>query len=151
MMSAPESPDFDRARVLSADLGAYHSRVILIPSRTGRTLCFGLAGEASTDPGAAYCFQPKGSGLPAQVASRHFAAMALFSALNNDPRVQLFGIAFDDVRSLRIQVAGQWHDVSLANNAFYFDLPGVESDAIGTLEATLTDGSRQTRDMASGN
>lgn len=147
MFRGGELADVGRAQVLLRNLGEYDSRVIAVSSISGRTICFALAGETSQDPGAAYCNQPNDPSAPASIAGQHFGAMALYSAFDGTPRVQLFGIAFDDVAYLRINVAGTLHDVPLSNNGFYLDLPETQEQDVGVLEATLTDGTVQQHNM----
>jgi hypothetical protein len=65
-------------------------------------------------------------------------------------RVQLFRVAFNDVKKLRVQVAGSWTNVPLANNAFYLDLPGIRYEQMGVVEATLANGSTQVEDLQTG-
>lgn len=142
-----ETAEVGRSQVLLRNLGTYNSRLLAVPSVTGRTICFGLAGRTPEDPGAAYCNQPNDPSAPRSIAGQHFGAIALYSAFDAKPRVQLFGIAFDDVNRVRVEVRGAWHEVPLSNNGFYLELPNTEEQDIGTLEATLADGTVQQRSM----
>lgn len=150
MIRGSEVADVARARVLLRGLGKYNSRVIAVPSRSGRTICFALAGQLPEDPGAAYCNQPFDPAAPASVAGEHYGVMALYSAFDGTPRVQLFGITFDDVAQLRVNVKGTWRDVPVSGNAFYLDLPQTQEQDVGGFEATLSDGTVQRHDIQQG-
>lgn len=139
-----------RLRVLESDRGRFASRLVAFPSASGGTICYALLGQTVEDPAASYCYQPKGLGLPAELAGQHFSPLALESRLGGDLGVQLFGVAFDDVEKLRVEVAGSWRDVPLANNGFYLDLPGVAHSQVGKVEAILSDGSTQVHDIQQG-
>lgn len=147
MIRGEETPDLARSQILSSRLGAHRSRLIAVPSVSGKVICFGLAGEDPTDPAASYCHQPKDPAAPGPVAGQHFGVMALYSALDGTSRIQLFGVAYDDVRAARVSVNGEWRIVPVASNGFYLDLPGVSYSDIGVFEVTLTDGTVQTRDI----
>ncbi len=73
--------------------------------------------------------------------------MAPESVTNGTVGVQLFGVVDDNVASSRVQVAGNWRSVPLANNGFYLDLPGVNYSQMGQFEATLKNGSVQVHDI----
>jgi hypothetical protein len=62
----------------------------------------------------------------------------------------VFGVAEDSVTSLRVLVSGAWRELPVANNGFYVDLPGVQRSEVGTVEATLSDGSKQVHDLQTG-
>ena len=139
-----------RLRVLTSDRGRFVSRLVAFPSASGGTICYALLGQTADDPAASYCYQPKGLGLPTGLAGQHFSPLALESRINGELGVQLFGVAFDDVEKLRVEVAGGWRDVSLANNGFYLDMPGVAHSQVGKVEATLSDGSTRIHDIQQG-
>ena len=145
-----DGPDLARARSLLTGLGRFDSRVAVLPSKDGATICYGLFGARPSDPAGSYCYQPNHPSLPSPIAGEHFSAMALYSALPDGPRVQLFGIAFDDVVALRVEVSGEWVAVPVRGNAFYLDVPDASTESVGVLEATLADGSVQLHDMRTG-
>jgi hypothetical protein len=127
-------PDQSRLRVLLRDLGPYEAWLLAVPMQNGLNLCYSLMRG-----GGGLCYRP-GAG------KRHFnvSGSERISRHTGASDVQLFGVAFDDVESLRIQVDGQWRRVPVVNNGFYLYLPGMRFHQIGAFEATLTDGSTQT-------
>jgi len=147
-MSASNA-DSAKLRVLASGLGRFNSRLLAFPSRGGSSVCYSLLGAQPTDPAASYCYQPTGPAMSKALAGEHFSPMALWASLGGRPGVQLFGLAFDDVRSLRVNVAGNWRNVPLSGNGFYLDLPGVAQSDVGAVEATLANGSTQSHDMRS--
>ncbi len=146
----PGRADLTKARVLANGAGKYGSRLIAFPSDDGANVCYALVGRSERDPGMSYCYQPKAPDAPSPLAGQHFHAVALYSATDGDPRVQLFGIAFDDVTSMRVDVAGSWRGVPLRRNGFYLDLAGVQHEQVGVVEATLADGAVQRHDIQQG-
>jgi hypothetical protein len=58
--------------------------------------------------------------------------------------VQVFGIAFDDVTTIRVRVAGSWHEVAPADNGFYLDVPGAQLADVTLVEGSLANGSTET-------
>ena len=139
-----------RLSVLTSDRGRFASRLVAFPSASGGTICYALLGQTVEDPAASYCYQPKGPGLPVELAGQHFSPLALESRIGGELGVQLFGMAFDDVERMRVKVAGSWRDVPVANNGFYLDMPGVAHSQVGNVEATLSDGTTQTHDIQQG-
>lgn len=81
---------------------------------------------------------------------KHFNAMAIEALTADGIGVQLFGLADDTVKRVRVNVSGQWRDVPLANNGIYLDLPGVRHEEVGVVEATLKDGTTQTHNIQTG-
>jgi hypothetical protein len=69
---------------------------------------------------------------------------------NLDVGTQVFGVAEDDVASVRVLAAGSWHEIPITNNALYLDLPGVPRSDASTVEVTLSDGSTQLHDLQTG-
>jgi hypothetical protein len=63
---------------------------------------------------------------------------------------QVFGVAEDSVKSIRVRVAGAWLEMAIRRNGFYLDLPGVPHDQAGVVEATLEDGTKQVHDIQTG-
>jgi len=84
------------------------------------------------------------------VKGEHFSAVAPYSNIDGKAGTQLFGIAFDDVKALRVNVAGHWRAVPLHDNGFYLDLPNVAQTDVGVVEATLSDGTVQRHDIQTG-
>ena len=142
-------PDWNKLRVLGSGLGRYDARLVAYPAGDGSMVCYWLVGE-TRGPLTSHCYDPSDPHLPGRVKGQHFAALALYSAEEGKPSVQLFGIAFDDVVEVRAQVAGEWVDVPLGNNGFFVDLPGVRHEQVGIVEATLADGSTQIHDIQQG-
>ncbi len=125
-------------RILGENLGPYSLKLVAFTvNREG--VCFALVGWTS------YCWRP--DVVPGH---KHFHPSALYSFLNGQSRVQLHGLAFDDVEALEVRVRGQWRNVPLANNGFYLDLPGVEDADVDVVRATLSDGSVQTYNLHTG-
>jgi hypothetical protein len=129
--------------VLADNVGSNGSRLVAVPTEKGSIVCFSLVGQASS------CWRPHDPDLPEALRGQHFDAMALYT-FDGAPRVQLFGAAFDDVKSMRVQVSGSWRDVPVANNGFYLEIPGVQHEDVGIIEATLADGTVQVHDIQEG-
>jgi hypothetical protein len=104
------------------------------------------------DPGMAYCYRPSADNAPAGLVGEHFSVSGLEARTgpNLDVGVQVFGVAEDDVSSVRVLVAGNWQKIPIVNNGFLLDLPGVSRSEVGTVEATLSDGSTQLHDLQTG-
>jgi hypothetical protein len=143
-------PDFAKTREPARSLGRFGSRLLMFPSNADHSVCYALMGEKAEDPAAGYCFTPRDPSVPAGLAAEHFSALPLESNTDLGADVQVFGIAFDDVIKLRLEVDGQWRPVVLVRNGFYIDLPGYRTDQLGYLEATLKDGRVQLHDMRTG-
>jgi len=133
--------------VLGQSLGRSGARLVAGLSADGATVCYGLLGG----PGSvSYCYPPLYPNLPKELAGQHFHAVAPEALVGGEVGVQLYGVAFDDVVSMRAQVAGEWRSVPLFNNGFYLDVPGVRNEQVGIVEATLADGSKQIHDIQAG-
>jgi hypothetical protein len=145
-----DKADLSRGRILAAGVGRFGSRVVAFPSQTGSTVCYSLLGRTPHDPAMSYCYQPLAPDNPAAVKGEHFSAVALYSNIDGKAGTQLFGIAFDDVKALRVNVAGHWRAVPLHDNGFYLDLPNVAQADVGMVEATLSDGTVQQHDIQTG-
>jgi len=136
-------------RILNRDLGPFNSRVVAFAAKGGRTICYSLLGERVTDPGTSYCYQPNGR-LPARLTGQHFNVMAPQHVVDGEIGVQVFGLAFDDVVSVRVDVNGAWLPARVVNNSFYLHLPGVGGRQLGIVEATLASGATQRHDLRTG-
>lgn len=145
-----DARDRTQFRVLGAGLGRFHSRLVAFPARSGNNICYSLLGATPRDPGMSYCYQPRGSGLPAGLVGERFSVVALQSVTDEQVGTQVFGVAEDGVKAIRVLVAGSWNDVSIKRNGFYLDLPGVPHADVGVVEATLADGSKQVHDIQTG-
>jgi hypothetical protein len=145
-----DKPEMARGRVLAQGLGRHGSRLVAFPSASGSTVCYALLGRTPHDPAMSYCFQPLASDLPAPLRGQHFHAAALYSNVDGRVGTQLFGIAFDDVKAMRVDVAGTWRAVPVRHNGFYLDLPNVAQAEVGVVEATLKDGAVQRHDIQTG-
>jgi hypothetical protein len=145
------SSDRAQRRILGTDLGQFHSRLVAVPARGGENVCFALLGRTVYQPAASYCYRPRGAGQPAALAGERFSVMGLWG-LMDDGRggTQVFGVAEDSVKSMRVMVAGAWRDLPIARNGFYLDLPGVPHDQAGLVEAILQDGTKQLHDIQTG-
>lgn len=136
-------PDgYDRARVIPArrNLGPFGSTLWVVPSNSGSLLCLSLVGRTPADPAMGYCYPPRHP----NGSTNHFKPIAFYSATDGRPRVQLFGVASDDVETIRAEVNGQWLPLELAGNAFYLDLPNKTQADVTRVEATLATGEIQT-------
>jgi hypothetical protein len=144
--------DQQSVHVLANDLGTFRSRLVAFPAMSGRNVCYSLLGSASTDPGMSYCYRPGDIHAPPGLAGERFSVVAPESRRgeNHDVATQVVGVAEDSVASLRVLVSGAWRDLPISNNGFYLDLPGVPRSDVGTVEATLTDGSKQLHDLRTG-
>jgi hypothetical protein len=145
-----DKPEMARGRVLAQGLGRHGSRLVAFPSASGSTVCYALLGRTPHDPAMSYCFQPLAPDVPAPLRGQHFNPVALYSNIDGKAGTQLFGIAFDDVRAMRVEVAGAWRAVPVRHNGFYLDLPNVAQADVGVVEATLDDGTVQQHDIRSG-
>jgi hypothetical protein len=142
--------DLSQLRVIGRGLGRFNSRLAVFPANDGRNICYSLLGSSAADPGMGYCFAPASPYAPPETAGEHFSVAALESATDGQIRVQVFGVALDDVAKVRVQVAGGWRAIRLAPNGFYLDLPGVHHEEVGIVEVTLDDGSVQRHDIQTG-
>lgn len=141
----PGGIDDTRVRTVATDLGRFHSTLQLFPSTSGALLCTALVGATPADPSMSYCLEPNAPDNPASIRDRPFNAVALYSAVDSKPGIQVFGFAFDTVVSLRARVAGSWQPIGVRNNGFYLDLPGAALGSVTEVEATLAEGSTQTQ------
>jgi len=139
-----------KTHVLARGVGRHDSRLVAFPSPTGSSVCYALLGRTPHDPAMSYCYQPLAPDNPAAIRGEHFSAVALYSNIDGKAGTQLFGIAFDDVKSMRVNVAGAWQAVPVKHNGFYLDLPNVAQADVGTVEATLSDGTVQRHDIQTG-
>jgi hypothetical protein len=143
--------DRKQRRILGSDLGQFESRLVAFPARGGQNVCFALLGRTVYQPAASYCYQPRGEGLPAALAGERFSVMGLWGVMDNGRGgTQVFGVAEDGVKSMRVMVAGAWRDLRIDRNGFYLDLPGVPQKQVGIVEATLADGAKQIHDIQTG-
>jgi hypothetical protein len=149
--SAPERGwDLGQLHILATGLGRFDSRLVAYPGNAGRNLCYALVGARVTDPSAGYCFSPSRPYAREDEAGEHFSVLALYGFTAGQPGIQLFGVAFDDVVSARVQISGEWRAVPVDRNGLYLDLPGVSHSDVGIFEATLQDGSVQRHDVRTG-
>lgn len=137
-------------QVIARELGTFGSRLAAFPANDGRNICYSLLGATATDPAMGYCFSPASPYAPPETAGEHFSVVALESANDGQIRVQVFGVAFDDVAKVRVQVSGGWRAIPVAHNGFYLDLPDVRHEEVGIVEVTLNDGSVQRHDIQTG-
>jgi hypothetical protein len=142
--------DTSKGLVLGAGLGRFDSRLVAFPSASGSTICYALLGASAHDAAMSYCYQPLAPDEPSALLGQHFDAVALYSNIDNNPGTQLYGIAFDDVKSIRANIAGTWRAVPLKHNGFYLDLPNVAQEDVGIVEATLKDGTVQRHNIQTG-
>jgi hypothetical protein len=148
----------DRAsfRTLLSGVGRFDSRLVAFRSMHGRNVCYALLAAQRTDPGMSYCYRPYDANAPARLAgehfSEHFSVVAPESRTgpNLDVDTQVFGVAEDDVVSVRVLVAGSWQKIPIRDNGLFLDLPGVPRSDVGTVEATRSDGSMQRHDLWTG-
>jgi hypothetical protein len=144
----------DRAsfRTLLSGVGRFDSRLVAFRSFHGRNVCYSFLAAERTDPGMSYCYRPYADNAPAGLAGEHFSVVAPESHTgpNLDVGTQVFGVAEDDVVSVRVLVAGSWQKIPIAHNALYLDLPGIPQSDVGTVEVTLSDGSTQWHDLRTG-
>jgi hypothetical protein len=139
-------------RVLGRNLGTFNSRLIAFSANAGKTICYALLGQKSSDPGASYCYQPNSGLLPDELADQHFSVMAPQHYVQGQYGTQLFGVAFDDVVKIRAEVKGEWVNVPVKDNGLFLDLPGVRTrnGEVGVVEATLRGGLKQFYDTRTG-
>ena len=144
--------DRDHFQVLADNLGSFQSRLMAFPAMSGRNVCYSLLGTTVGHRGMSYCYRPHSSHAPPELADERFSVVAPEFRTGDSLEVdtQVFGVAEDDVASLRVLVAGTWRQLQIANNGFYLDLPGVPRSKAGIVEATLTDGSKQLHDLQTG-
>jgi hypothetical protein len=144
----------DRAsfRTLQSGVGRFDSRLVAFRSFHGRNVCYALLAAQRTDPGMSYCYRPYAENAPAGLAGEHFSVVAPESHAGPslDVGTSVFGVAEDDVVSVRVLVAGNWQKIPLVDNGFVLDLPGVSRSEVSTVEVTLSDGSTQRHDLQTG-
>ena len=144
-LDTPGGIDMARVRTTASNLGRFHSTLQLFPSTSGALLCTALVGATPTDPSMSYCLEPNASDNPVAIREKPFNAIALYSAVDGKPGIQVFGFAFDTVVSMRARVAGNWHAIPVHDNGLYLDLPGAVRGSVTDVEATLVDGSTETQ------
>ncbi len=139
-------------RTLLSGVGRFDTRLVAFRSFHGRNVCYAMLAAERTDPGMSYCYRPYADNAPAGLAGEHFSVSALESRTGPslDVGVQVFGVAEDDVVSVRVLVAGNWQKIPIVNNGLFLDLPGVTRSDVGTVEVTLADGSTQRHDLQTG-
>jgi hypothetical protein len=142
--------EFRAIRVLGRQLGRFDSRLVAFPARGGGTVCYALLGGTPEDPAMSYCYQPRNRAVPRELRNQHFHALALQSVIDGKVGVQLFGVAEDEVASVRVSIGGSWRNVPVSSNGFYLDLPGVWHRDVGIVEATMRDGSTHVHDIQKG-
>jgi hypothetical protein len=147
----------DRAsfRTLLSGVGRFDIRLVAFRSFHGRNVCYAMLAAERTDPGMSYCYRPYAENAPARAGEHfkeHFSVSALGSRTgpNLDVGTQVFGVAEDDVASVRVLVAGNWQKIPIVDNGLFLDLPGVDRSEVGTVEVTLSDGSIQRHDLQTG-
>lgn len=144
MLGPEATADFSRARELGRQLGDLNLRLLAFPREDSASVCYALFGEKDTDPGMLYCYRP---GNP-DGSVEHFNVSAPYAFIDGQSRIDIFGVAYDDVERLRVQVDGVWRSVPfVSTNGFYLGLPGVIRDQLGYFEATLADGTVQLHSM----
>lgn len=145
-----DASDKSHFRVLATGLGQFNSRLVAFPARSGENVCYSLLGASQYDPGMSYCYQPRGDNLPAGLAGERFSVVALQARIDGVTGTQVFGVAENNVKSIRVNVAGNWRDAPITRNGFYLDLAGVPLSDVGIVEATLANGSTQVHDIQTG-
>jgi hypothetical protein len=140
---AGASMDMSRARVLMRGLGADGDVIAAAPSVDGSRACVALGSEIA-GPVMTSCWLP-------QRDSQHFIASAPWTNLAGTSQNIVYGMAYDDVVSIRVDAGGVWHAVPLVDNAFFLALGGpVQRGLFTTIEATLRTGEVQTADLSAG-
>jgi hypothetical protein len=127
--------------VLRDRLGPYNSRIVAYTSLDRGRICVYLLGHAAGGIGMGFCSRPDTD--PA-FAGLHFIAAAPWTSGLDGTSTQVFGVATDQVRGIRVLTNGQWLNASLTDNAFYLDLPGHTSDDVQQITATLESGDSET-------
>jgi len=138
-----DAKDKSQFRVLGTGLGQWNSRLVAFPARGGQNVCYSLLAAKPTDPGMSRCYQPRGDNLPAELAGKRFSVVAPQALIDGVKSTQVFGVAENNVKSVRVMVAGSWRDAQMLKNGFFLDLPGVPTSDVSTVEATLANGSTQ--------
>ena len=140
----PPKADFGRARELGRHLGRFDSRLLIFPLEGDRTVCYALVAARAGGPGMSYCYPANDPAWSRQ----HFNVATPQSVADGRVAVEVFGVAYDDVRRLRVQVSGEWRPVPLiGRNGFYLQLAGVTQDQLGRFEAKLADGTVQAHEI----
>jgi hypothetical protein len=147
-----DAQDRTSFRTLLSGAGQFDSRLVAFRSFHGRNVCYALLAAQPTDPGMSYCYLPYADNAPAGLAGEHFSVVAPESRTGPNLAVgtQVFGVAEDDVVSVRVLVAGSWQKVPVVDNGLFLELPGVQRSDVGTVEVTLADGSTQLHDLQTG-
>lgn len=143
-------------RTLLSGVGRFDIRLVAFRSFHGRNVCYAMLAAERTDPGMSYCYRPYDDNASDRRFGEHFKEHFSVSALesrtgpNLDVSTQVFGVAEDDVSSVRVLVAGSWQKIPIVNNGLFLDLPGIDRSDVGTVEVTLADGSTQRHDLKTG-
>ena len=147
-----DEQDRSSFRTLLSGVGRFDVRLVAFRSFHGRNVCYAMLAAERTDPGMSYCYRPYADNAPAGLAGEDFSVAALGSRTgpNLDVGTQVFGVAEDDVASVRVLVAGRWQKIPIVDNGLFLDLPGVDRSEVGTVEVTLSDGSIQRHDLQTG-
>lgn len=132
--------------VAASGLGSHGSRLAIFPGTAAQRICYGIFGTDASQSGMTYCYAPRGAETPDVNAAAHFNVSAEWEA-DNGGHTDVFGIAFDDVKAIRVEAQGTWRDAQLANNAFYLEVPATSPNDVTFVEATLRDGSVQRWDL----
>jgi hypothetical protein len=135
--------DMSRARVLMRGLGADGDVIAAAPSVDGSRACVGLGSDVA-GPVTTRCWLPQRDG-------QHFIASGAWTNLAGTSQNLVYGLAYDDVVSIRVDAGGVWRAVPIVDNAFFLALDGpVQHGLFTTIEATLRSGEIQTADLAAG-
>lgn len=141
--------DLTKLRVVGRGLGRLNTTLAIFPARENQNMCYTTIGSDSTGSGLLYCYTPRGADAPAETAGARFNVMKMYTAAGG-PHTDVFGVAFDDVKSLRVQVSGEWRAIPIFSNGFFLEAPGAAFGDVGIVEATLADGSVQRWDTRTG-
>jgi len=141
--------DLTRLRVIGRGLGRLNTTLAIFPAREDQNVCYTTIGSDPTGSGLLHCYTPRGPDAPDEIVGAQFHVMKMYT-LNGGPHTDVFGVASDDVQSLRVQVGGEWKTMPILNNGFFLEVPDAALADVGIVEATLANGSVQRWDTHTG-
>ncbi len=141
--------DLTKLRVAGRGLGRLNTTLVIFPARENQNICYTTIGSDPTGSGLLHCYTPRGPDAPAETAGARFHVMKMFTDTGG-PHTDVFGVASDDVKSLRVQVSGEWKAIPIFNNGFFLEVPDARFADVGIVEGTLSNGSVQRWDTRTG-
>jgi len=141
--------DLTQLRVVGRALGRLNTTLAIFPAREHQNVCYTTIGSDPAGSGLLHCYTPRGPDAPDEIMGARFHVIKMYT-VNGGPHTDVFGVASDDVKSLRVQVSGEWNAIPIFNNGFFLEVPDASFADVGIVEATLSNGSVQRWDTHTG-